>query len=253
MGLDIGLAVVILLAGVRGWFRGFAFQAVQLACLVGTLFLAAPVRDLARPYAREAFPSIDPPSLDKLLWWTAAVVGYVALTGAGYSLVRFHRKRAFADLEPRRGDQGAGFALGALKGAVVVAFVASSLAARSDAYLKSGGWSAQQVQTSRALALAVQHRPAEAIWQSRPVQALVTLVRREGLGETLSNPTPPGPVPAPDAHDLEPSAVQPPPIQTAQRPLALPAPEPRLDPHSERFLDDFDSAARRAGLTPDRR
>jgi hypothetical protein len=235
---------------VRGWFRGFAFQAVQLASAVGCLYLAAPVRDLARPYALEAFPSIDPPALDKLLWWTAVVIGYVAMTGAGYSLVRFHRKRAFADLEPRRGDQGAGFALGALKGAIVVAFLASSLAARSGAYLQTGGWSAQQVKTSRALALAAQHHPADAIWRSQPVQALVTLVRREGLGDATATPPP---ADLPPAAEPEPSAAfEPQPVQTARRPLAVPPPL-TLDPRSGRFLDDFDEAARREGLTPNRR
>lgn len=247
MGLDVGLGIVVLLAGIRGWFRGFAFQAVQLVCLIGSIYVASPLRDLARPYAIQTFPSVEQPILDKILWWSAVVLSYVVTSGAGYSMVRFHRRRAFADLEPNRGDQGAGFALGALKGAIVVAFVASSLAARTQTYIQSGGWAGQQVQDSRALMLAMQHKPAEKIWQSAPIQALVTQIRREGLGDLA----PVAPEPDKSRDVARPTAADTPPIQTARRPGRLSLPPPPVDPRSDRFIDDFDRTLRQEGLTPD--
>ena len=75
MGLDIALGVMILLGAIRGWFRGFVLQAIRLGGLVGCVYAAGPIRDQARPHV-VPLPgrSIPPPMLDRMLWWSSAVV-----------------------------------------------------------------------------------------------------------------------------------------------------------------------------------
>ena len=85
MGLDIALGILVLLGGIRGWFKGFALQVVQLVALIGCVYAASPLRDLSRPYARDYLPGIQPEVLDKLLWWSAAVS---VLRGGQPALVR---------------------------------------------------------------------------------------------------------------------------------------------------------------------
>lgn len=264
MGLDIALGVVILLAGLRGWFRGLAMQVVQLGSLIACVYLAGPVRDLARPYGREYLAGIQPEVLDKLLWWTGAVVSYVVATGIGYGFIRIHRRRTYAEFEPNRGDQGAGFFLGALKGALVAVFVASGIQGYVPEYVKAGGWIADQVQTSKALEISARYRPAEQVWKAKPVQAFVAHVRREGLGDSSiaaetgdSKPKDPTTVDAQAAGsgaspDPE-NRAQPGPVAAARRllrPLKVPSPRPlsRLDPRAPSFLPDLDSALEVEGL-----
>src|SRR5262249_50368300 len=92
-----------------------------------------------------------------------------------------------------RGDQGAGFLLGALKGAVVAAFLAAALLRHADTYIKAGGYVEEQVKASNALAWSQQFRPAEKIWNSPPVQAFVTRIRARGLWAGDLERTPPAP------------------------------------------------------------
>ena len=50
MGLDVALGIVILIAAIRGWLQGFVYQAVRLGGMIACVYLAAPVRDQAKPY-----------------------------------------------------------------------------------------------------------------------------------------------------------------------------------------------------------
>src|SRR5919112_653521 len=127
MGLDVALGMVVLLAAVRGWFRGFILQAIRLGGLVACVYLAAPVRDLVRPFAREHLASISPELLDKLLWWAAAAASYVVTTGVATWLVQAYRRHPYGEPDPHRGDQSAGALLGASKGLLVVAFLAAGI------------------------------------------------------------------------------------------------------------------------------
>ena len=123
MGLDITLGVLVLLAGIRGWFKGFIRQAIPIGALVACVFLASPLRNLGRSYARDYFPSINHEVLDRLLWWTAAVLAYVITAGVAFSIVKSVRKRTYGEPEPNRADQGAGFTLGVAKGNGIAFFV----------------------------------------------------------------------------------------------------------------------------------
>ena len=50
MGLDVALGVIILIAAIRGWLQGFVYQAIRIGGLVAGIYLAAPVRDQAKPH-----------------------------------------------------------------------------------------------------------------------------------------------------------------------------------------------------------
>ena len=81
MGLDIALGVVIFLAAIRGWFKGFLYQTVRIAGLIACVYLAAPVRQQVRPHLAPHFTSIQPEMLDRILWWGSCVASYVVLVG----------------------------------------------------------------------------------------------------------------------------------------------------------------------------
>lgn len=235
MGLDITLGILVLIVAIRGWIRGFLLQAIQLAALIGAVYLADPLRDLALPFAREAIPSLRPELLVKLLWWAAAVVSYLVIGGIPASLVRMHRRRPMADLEPRWRDAGAGFLLGVVKGALYAAFLLWGLESGSARkYLQSNEMAQQQIAASRAVEFAHTYQPAEKVWASQPVQTYVGRIKSRGFWlDGATNPESKG--------DNEAS----PPLNARSTTGAVPASLPRpLDPNSPDFLDNVDSALR---------
>ncbi|RUL89219.1 CvpA family protein [Tautonia sociabilis] len=239
MGMDLILGAIVLVSALRGWFRGFSAQAIRLVGLVGGIYLAGPLRDLARPIAADRLTSMSPDLLDRLLWWIAAVVAFVVLTGTATSLLNASRRRASRDraaggfnAPSHRGDQSAGFFLGAAKGAIVVAFLVAGIQRYSPRYLEAGGWVGQQVQTSRLLALSERYQPARRLWELPPVQAIVSHVRTMGLG---SGTDPENAADAPPSVAAE-DAIPPAP---ARRPSAL-AVEPNLDDALEDVRRDLE-------------
>src|SRR4051794_40995542 len=125
MGLDLALGVVVLLGAIRGWLKGFVLQAIRLTGLVACVYAADPVRDLVKPYVLPHLPSIRPELVDRIIWWSAAAVSYVVLVGLATLVHKLSRRQAFGIAEPRRNDQYAGFALGAVKGVLVAMFLVS--------------------------------------------------------------------------------------------------------------------------------
>ena len=257
MGLDIALGVLIFVSALRGWFKGFFLQALGLGGLVACVYLADPLRDFARPHAAQYLPGVRVELLDKLLWWAMAAAGYVFLTGTGRWVLKAYRRRPYGEVEPNRGDQGAGFVLGAAKGALAMAFLASGLNKHADSYLKQGGTVEEQVRTSQALALALivtealavarveeqvrtsqalaletKYTPAAKIWGSAPVQTFVGRVRSRGLWEQEVD---------------APKGDEPTPVRTASRPRSLDIPAP-LDPRSPRFAEALDAAMKVEGI-----
>lgn len=251
MGLDIALGVIVLVAGIRGWFKGFVLQAIHIGGLVGSIYLASPLRDLARPFAREYFPGVQPELMDRLLWWTAGVVAYIVVTGVAVSTVRLYRRRHYLEgLDRDRGDQGAGFLLGGLKGALLVIFLAAGIARHSPAYVQSGGWIAQQVARSRSIQWTNSYHPAEQVWASVPVQTIVRQVRREGLWSDPVSTEPRTRTAEEGTTGLDRGK---PPLPTSLPPRTLRIPAPQLDPRSPRFLEDVDQAIQRELDAPTRR
>ena len=249
MGLDIALGVLVFLSALRGWFKGFLRQAITLGALVGCVFLADPMRDLVRPYARESLPTIASEVLDRLLWWTCAVVGYLVVAGTSSLLLKLSRRRTYGDPEPIRTDQGAGFVLGALKGGIVAAFALAGLTRYAPSYLSTHGFLAEQSRGSHALEWSERYHPADQIWGSPPVQALVARVKTRGM---WAGPTPPETaVGASEPADAtRPAFPQPPRATSNQRPRSMAIP-PRLDPDAEDFETRLGEEMRRAGVPAD--
>jgi uncharacterized membrane protein required for colicin V production len=181
MGWDLALAGLVLMTAVRGWFRGFVLQAIRLGGLVGCVYLADPIRDGAKPYVAPQLPSIEPETLDRLLWWASCVVAYVLTVGLATWAVKVYRQRPYGDPELHKGDQAAGLLLGATKGLIIAAFLTAAVEQYALEPLQGFDWVDQQAHESQALAWSRQYRPAQRIWASEPVRNFVAHIQRQGL------------------------------------------------------------------------
>jgi hypothetical protein len=232
MGLDIALGIVVLLGAIRGWFRGFMLQAIRLGGLVGCVYAAAPIRDQARPYVVPYLASVPPAMLDRMLWWSSAVVSYVTMVGLASLAVKLYRRRPYGEPEPNRADQFAGMLLAAGKSAVVAAFLVGALDKFALTWIKQVPWATEMTKSSTVLTWHDQYHPSEKIWEAAPVQHFVGYVQKMGVA-------------GPSATDA-PATAEARPVQTASRPprLDLPTRDP-LDPTSPDFAEKFDEAFRK--------
>lgn len=181
MGLDLALGGLVLLAGLRGWFKGFILQAIRLAGLVACVYLADPLRDVVKPHVVGHLASIQPTLVDRLLWWVAALVAYLGLVGVATLMVKLSRRKALGEPEPHYNDQFAGFLLGLIKGTAVAAALAAGFQTYALGYLKTVPWAERQAQGSRALEWNTKYQPVARVWHSRPVQHLVDHIQRRGI------------------------------------------------------------------------
>jgi len=229
MGLDIALGIMVLLAAIRGWFRGFMLQAIRLGGLVGCVYGAGPIRDSARPYVLPYLTKIPPSMLDRLLWWTSAVVSYIAIVGLGTLAVKFYRRRPYGEPEPNRTDQFAGLLLAGGKAAVVAALLVGALDKYALTWIKQVSWATELTKSSTVLTWNERYQPSERIWTAAPVQHFVAHVQKMGVAD-------------PTDKAEGPSAAEPRTVQAANRPprLDLPAREP-LDPNAPDFKERFDA------------
>lgn len=257
MGVDITLGLVVLIAAIRGYMKGFVLQAIRLGSLAGGIYAAGPIRDYARPYIHPNFPTIAPELLDRLVWWAGSVVSYLAMNGLATWLYQSSKKRPLGEPEPDRADQGAGFVLGAAKGVLVASALALVIDQYALGHLKNIAWLEDQSRDSKALVWSREYQPAQKVWESPPVQTLVQHVRENGLmaapfgfgtrGETLKTKAE---EPAPPPADRQASAPAEPPLRLPQPPsLAIPT-GPKPEPGSADFLRDFDRALEREGVLP---
>jgi hypothetical protein len=233
MGLDIALGIMVLLAAIRGWFRGFVLQAIRLGGLVGCVYAAAPIRDAARPYVVPYLASIPTTMLDRMLWWTSAVVSYLTMVGLATLAVKFYRRRPYGEPEPNRADQFAGLLLAGGKAAVIAAFLVGALDKYALTWIKQVSWATDLTKSSTTLTWNEQYHPSERIWTAAPVQHFVAEVQKMGVA-------------GPSETSETPSKLDPPPVQTASRPprLDLPAHQP-LDPNAPDFKERFDEEFRK--------
>jgi uncharacterized membrane protein required for colicin V production len=182
MGLDLALGVVILIAAFRGWFQGFVSQAVRLSSLVLSVYLAAHVRDYAKPYVAPHLTSIQPDLVDRLLWWVSAVATFLVLVGVAMLVIKMTRRPEIPGIpQSGRNDQFAGFFLGALKGLLAVVFVVAGIQNYAMDQVKNVSWAEEQAKTSWALKWNEKYLPARKIWASRPVRHFVDHIHRMGL------------------------------------------------------------------------
>lgn len=193
MGLDLALGAIILLAAVRGWMQGFVSQAVKLASLVASVYLADPVRNRAKPYVLPYLTSIQPELVDRILWWVAAVVTHVVLVGFVSLIIKMSKRPEVPGMPPSaRNDQFAGFLLGGAKGLLVVTFAAAGLQKYAADQVKTVAWAGEQMKASWALKWNDEYQPAVRIWESRPVRHFVSHIRRMGLQNPGDRSQPPG-------------------------------------------------------------
>jgi Colicin V production protein len=234
MGLDIALGIMVFLGALRGWFRGFMLQAIRLSGLVGCVYAAGPIRDYARPYVVPYLASVPPAMLDRMLWWSSAVVSYLTMVGLATLAVKLYRRRPYGEPEPNRADQFAGMLLAAGKSAVIAAFLIGALDKYALTWIKQVPWATELTKASTVLTWHERYHPSDKIWEAAPVQHFVGYVQKMGVAGPSGTTT--------DA----PSATEPPPVQTASRPprLDLP-PHPPLDPNSPDFAKEFDEEFRK--------
>jgi hypothetical protein len=210
-------------------------QAIRLGGLVGAVYAAAPLRDYARPHVLPYLAAVPPSMLDRLLWWSSAVVSYLAIVGLGSLTVKLYRRRPYGEPEPNHADQFAGMLLAAGKAAVVAAFLVGSLDKYALTWVKQVPWATEMTKSSTALTWHEQYHPSERIWTAAPVQHFVGHVQRMGIADPA----------APDSKAA--LASQADPVQGSNRSprLDLPMPTP-LDPTSPDFIEKLDEALRQS-------
>jgi uncharacterized membrane protein required for colicin V production len=209
MGLDVALAIVILIGALRGWVRGFVGQAMRIAGLIACVYVADPLRDQVRPHVGPYVQSIPAELVDRLLWWACAAASYVVMVGATTLLIKMSRRPEIPGIPDSSGrnDQFGGFLLGAAKGTLVVAFLAAGIQKYGLDQAKTVPWAEEQVKTSLSLKWTTEFQPVPKIWSSIPVQNFVNHIRTMGLQPPDQDAAKPG----------ADSAAQQPPVQTASR------------------------------------
>ncbi len=217
MGLDLALGCLVLLNAVRGWLRGFLIQATQLCGLVACVYVADPLRDLFKPEVAKYLPSIAPGLMDRLLWWSSAVVAYIVMVGVASLVIKMHRRQPFGEREPDRTDQFGGFLLGMAKGLLVAAFLTAGLEKYALGTIQGVDWAQKQAETSTVLRWNTDYRPVARIWAMPPVQHYVAHVRRMGL----NGPSPHSSDPKPETE----ARAEPDQVRTASRPPRLAVPQ----------------------------
>jgi len=237
MGLDLALAAVILVSGIRGWLRGFVSQTVKIAGFVGCFYLADIARDHARPHVLDRLPKIEPELLDRLLWWVCAVVCYVVTVGLVTLAIKLSRRPdASGSPGTRRDNQFAGFALGVVKGGLIAVFLAAGVYKYAGDVPPRAEWVGRHLEGSLALQWTERYQPAPRIWESPPVRRFVEHIRRNGLGHPPTEP------PSPD--DDEPTELRaasdfrkPPPLEWAAGAAPAASTELDLDP---KFVEELE-------------
>jgi uncharacterized membrane protein required for colicin V production len=227
MGLDIALGIMVLLGAIRGWFRGFVLQAIRLSGLVGSVYVAGPIRDYARPHVVPYLSSVPPAMLDRMLWWSSAVVSYVTMVGLASLAVKLYRRRPYGEPEPNRADQFAGMLLSAGKATVVAAFLVGALDKYALTWIKQIPWAADLTSSSTALTWHEQYHPSEKIWTAAPVQHFVGCVQKMGVAGPPGTTT--------DA----PSTPEARPVETASKTPSLDLPAPNSPDFTKKFDEEF--------------
>jgi uncharacterized membrane protein required for colicin V production len=248
MGLDVALGVIILIAALRGWIKGFVSQVVRLIGFVACFYLADPVREQARPYVLAKLPKIDPALMDRIIWWVSAALSYIVLVGLITLTIQVMRSPPPPGLiQSKRNDQFAGFLLGALKGALIAAFLAAGIHKYTPEIAEHVSWAGPQASTSVALKWTEQYQPVPRIWAAPPIRRFVEHIQRNGL-----KGAPPGEAEVAENNQL------------AERPAETSAPRlPRLDLPSDtpdltgldseltRVLEDLGSGSRAPAEAPE--
>ncbi len=182
MGLDLALGMIILVAALRGWLKGFVSQAVRISGFIACFYLADPVREQVRPYILSKLPAIEAGLLDRILWWVAAVVSYIVLVGLTTLAIQLTRTPPPKGvLQTRSDDRFGGLLVGVAKGLLVAAFLAAAVEKYGTEIARNIPWAERQTTGSFALKWNAQYQPAPRIWAAPPVRNFVEHIQRNGL------------------------------------------------------------------------
>ena len=184
MGLDVVLGVIVLLAALRGWFRGFTSQAVGIGSFISCFYLADPVREEIRPYIIPRLPLIDPALLDCIFWWVSAVIAYIVMRAVLSLAIRLMRTPPEpGEPMPRREDRIGGMVVGAGKGLLVAALFSALVLKFDEDLARHASWAQRQTKGSFALKWSQEYRPVPRIWAAPPVRHFVEHIQRNGMGQ----------------------------------------------------------------------
>ena len=195
MGLDLALAGIVLVTAIRGWFKGFMVQAIRLAAIVASVYVAAPLRDEIKSRAMEYLPKIPPQALDRLLWSVAVTISFVLLSGVASFAVAIVRRQTYGTNDSGPGDRFAGFGFGIVKGVIIVAILLSLVQNFGEKYLLSIPMAQEQTKESFAWKLNSDYHPGDRIWAFPPVQLFVNQVKQMGMTTPESSASSPSSVP----------------------------------------------------------
>ncbi len=188
MGLDLTLGGVVLLMGVRGWFKGFILQAIRLVGLITCVYAADPVRDLLKPRVMGYLPTIRPDLVDRLLWWSSAVASYVVIVGLATLALKMYPRNPPSEPDPLRTDQFAGLLLGIAKGLLVAAFLTAGIHKYALEHIQTLPWAVRQTETSWVLWWNETYHPVAKFLATPPVQHWVGHIQRMGLSGLAESP-----------------------------------------------------------------
>ena len=171
MGLDLALGLIVLLAAIRGWLKGFVLQAIRLAGLVACVYAADPVRDLAKPYVLPNLPSIrpeagGPPDLVGRLRRSATSCssGWRPWSSNSHAVRRSGwRSRIATTSSP-------GLCSGAAKGCWWRFSWSRDWTNMRRDRIQGIAWAEEQAKTSKVLKWNARYEPAAKIWASPPVR-----------------------------------------------------------------------------------
>jgi uncharacterized membrane protein required for colicin V production len=241
MGLDLVLAIIILMAAIRGWLQGFVHQTVRIAGVIACVYLADPVRDYLKPHVVSYLSAIPPELLDRLLWWISAAATYAVMVGLATLVIKITRRPEIPGLQrTNRNDQFAGFLLGAVKGLLIAAFMTAGIERYARDRIQSVAWAEEQAKSSLALKWSVQYQPVPKLWSSQPVRHFVNHVTRMGIQPpSEGSRVQPG----------EDAAVRPP-VQTASRPAASEVRKSRVPGEVAKAVEEINAKLDEAKRSP---
>ncbi|MDE2506280.1 MAG: CvpA family protein [Planctomycetota bacterium] len=186
MWFDLILGIIVLLAALRGWVRGFMLQSIKIGGMVGCVYAADPLREQAKPYILAYLPKVSPDFIDRILWWTVAVCSYLFLTGVLTLIVKLQRRQNFGEAEADYIDQFGGLLLGTAKGLLIAAVATAGIDRYGLEYARKIPDLDSHLKDSRALVWNATYHPAERVWESQPVRAFVGHIKRMGITKPLS-------------------------------------------------------------------
>lgn len=159
MYFDIGFGVLLLVAGFRGYRRGFANQTIQIAALGAGILFADDIARSLLPKLNSQFPaSIAEPLRLPLLYILSLLIIWLCISTIGAIYLAWYRNRVFGENIPSAGDRLFGLGLGLVKGCVGVAALVYAVNLIPKDFVDRFQPVRQQYDSSRGISIANENR-----------------------------------------------------------------------------------------------